>query len=613
MSIPSADFPALRSGEAVRPRSPDAAERSLDELVEFEVLDLFARSPAGLAAGVVPLAIAVALLQVLAAPPPLLLPWALAVALVLGSGIALSFAYRRSSPRPNDTARWRRRYLILTSAGGLAWGSAGWLFVPAPWPVEMMIFALLAGLSVAVLADVGANVKFFAAFVSGAWLPTVLYRTVLGGALNLGLSLGALVTMLALTLFASRLATAMRRSLRIGHENKRLAQALAERTREAEQASLAKSRFIAAASHDLRQPVHALGLLLDVMQGQPASPQAQATAARMSHVLNSLNSLFEGLLDISRLDSGAVEPRRADFALGPLLAALGDEFAAEAEAKGLSLRCRGSDDWIHSDPMLLERMLRNLLANAVRYTARGGIVIGCRRRGMTLSIEIWDSGIGIAAAQQATVFDEFYQVANPGRARDQGLGLGLAIVRRLGALLGHPLELRSRIGRGSVLRIGVPVVVGPAAPPAAAIASPGSQMPESTWRGRRVLVVDDDALARDALSRWLGAWGCRVTACADAEAVRAALDPSATAPDALITDWRLPGAEDGLDVTRRVRQRFGAKLPAILITGDALDDARRVAREHGVVLLHKPVRPAALRAALAAHWLRAPIAAAAIS
>ena len=287
-----------------------------------------------------------------------------------------------------------------------------------------------------------------------------------------------------------------------------------------------------------------------------------------------------------------------------MLAALADEFTAEAEAKGLSLRCRGSDEWVRSDPMLLERMLRNLLANAVRYTARGGIVIGSRRRGVTLWIEVWDSGIGIAAAQQADVFDEFVQVGNRQRDREQGLGLGLAIVRRLGALL----ELRSWPGRGSVFRIGVPVVAVPAAAPVASIGSDVPAMSGSSMRGRRVLVVDDDAHARDALAQWLGAWGCEVTSCAGADAVRAALGPMAVVPDALVTDWRLPGSEDGLEMTRLVRQRFGAALPAILITGDALDDARRLAREHAVVLLHKPVRPAALRAALAAHWLPASVA-----
>jgi signal transduction histidine kinase/CheY-like chemotaxis protein len=577
---------------------------SLDERVDFEILDHFARSPQGIASGVVPLTITVVLLRTLAAPP-LLWFWALTVALALALGVAMSFAYRRRPRRPGDVARWRRRYLALTGAIGLAWGSAGWLFVPAPWQAEMVVMTLLVGLSAAVLADLGANRSLFVAFVSGALLPTVLHRAVLGGASNLGISLGASVTLLVLTLFASRLAAATRRALRFGHENHRLARTLELRTREAESASRAKSRFVAAASHDLRQPVHALGLLLDVLQGQHLDPQAQATAARMAQVFQALDALFEGLLDISKLDSGAVEPRRNDFALGPLLAALADEFAAAAQAKGLVLRFRGSDAWVHSDPLLLERMLRNLLANAVRYTERGGIVLGCRRRAASLRIEVWDSGIGIAAQHQAAVFDEFFQVGNADRARDQGLGLGLAIVRRLGKLLEHPQTLRSWPGRGSVFGITLPMAVAPAAA-VATLAPAASDAQAMPWRGRHALIVEDDGFARDALERLLAGWGCQVTCCASAEAVRDWQRTRRTAPDLLITDWRLPGAEDGLAVVRLVRTRFGSVLPAYLVTGDSVDDARRVEREHGVVLMHKPVRPAALRAAMNAQWRPAP-------
>ena len=260
----------------------------------------------------------------------------------------------------------------------------------------------------------------------------------------------------------------LRLSLRMARENQRLARALAGRTREAERLSLAKSRFFAAASHVLRQPVHALGLLLDVLQGQALNAAQQQTAQRVERVLRALDSLFEGLLDMSRLDSDAVEVRVSEFALRPLLLRLADEYRAEAEAKGLRLSCRASFARVRSDPLLLERMLRNLLANALRYTPRGGIVIGARRRGERLAIEVWDSGIGIAGEQLEHIFDEFFQVDHPRRDRGQGLGLGLAIVRRLGALMQHPVGVRSRFGRSSVFSVSVPVAAAgrlPAATP----------------------------------------------------------------------------------------------------------------------------------------------------
>lgn len=590
------------------PPSEGASEPmpSLDELVEFEVFDMVARGLVeGLATGIVPLALMATLLQILAAPPHLI-AWTATVAGLLLVGLLLSWRYRRNPPQSDGTAAWRRIVWAFIAIDGLAWGSAGVLFVPGPWQSEMLVLTLLTSLSAVVLANIGASLPLYMTYVAGIALPTIVYRAWLGGPLNLGLSIGALMTVLVLAVFASRLSAATRRSLRIGHENRRLALALAERTREAEQASLDKSRFLSAASHDLRQPVHALGLLLDVLHGQQLDARQQATATRMSQVVDSLDSLFGGLLDISKLDSGGVEARRTRFALAPLLAALAGQFAAEASAKDLSLRLRCPDVWIDSDPLLLERMLRNLLANSVRYTHRGGILLACRRRGSAAWIEVWDTGIGIAPEQQAAVFDEFFQVANAGRDRDQGLGLGLAIVRRLALLLEHPLDVRSRPQRGSVFRIRVAIV--PPRPHAAIPAAPADRdiVQPSPWQGRRVLVVDDDPLARDALVRWLAAWGCEVTACASANDVRSAIGAMTAEPDALITDWRLPDAEDGLVVTRLLRERFGAKLPVILITGDALDDARRLAAEHEVVLLHKPVRPAALRAALSALWRPGP-------
>lgn len=587
----------------------DLLEAPIDDQVEFELLDMVLRGlPEGFASGAVPLAVSAALLQMLAAPPQLV-PWVVGVAAVLTLGTAAGLVYRRRPPLPQRMRSWRRAAFLLAGASGLSWGMAGWLFLPAPWQAELVLLALLLSLAAAVLANIGACLPMYLCFVTAAMLPTSLQLARLGGVMNLGMAAGALLMIPVLALYASRLATATRRSLRVGQENRRLAQALALRTQQAEQASLDKSRFIAAASHDLRQPVHALGLLLDVLQGQRLGPQAQATAARMSHVLDSLDALFEALLDISKLDSSAIEARPADFALGPLLGALAEEFAAEAQAKGLVLRCRDSTAWVRSDPLLLQRMLRNLLANAVRYTDRGGILVGARRRGDRLHIEVWDTGVGIPAEQRDAVFDEFYQVAHPLRERDQGLGLGLAIVRRLGALLAHPVELQSRAGRGSVFRLVVPSVIAPAGQGAAPDDAGAMAAPTAVEPGRRVLVVDDDPHVRDSLVQWLESRGCRVTACADAAAARAAVDAMPAPPQALITDWRLTGPEDGLALARWMRRHIGTALPVILVTGDALDDARRLAQDQHMVLLHKPVRPAALRAALAAQWRASPAAA----
>ncbi|MEO8538020.1 MAG: ATP-binding protein, partial [Betaproteobacteria bacterium] len=260
----------------------------------------------------------------------------------------------------------------------------------------------------------------------------------------------------------------------------------------AEAANRAKSTFLAAASHDLRQPLHAIGMFSQALAEQTRDSDSQVLVQRIATSVNALETLFSSLLDVSKLDAGAIVALQSDFPIRPLLDRLADECAPDALERGLKLAVVAGDVVVRSDPVLLERVLRNLIANAFRYTERGGIVIGCRRRGRHFSIEVWDSGAGIAPAEYERIFDEFYQVGNPGRDRSRGLGLGLAIVRRLGKLLDHPIEMASRQGRGSVFRVIVPegersktVVL------ASVSASPDMLV------GRRILVVDDEAEVRD--------------------------------------------------------------------------------------------------------------------
>ncbi|MBK8018425.1 MAG: hypothetical protein IPK20_18005 [Betaproteobacteria bacterium] len=476
----------MSQANTVRPHVPEAPEPSLDELVELAVLDMVARGlPEGFAFGFVPLAVVVGLLHAIHAPAHLA-TWAAIVALVLVLGVAFGFAYGRHPASQETAARWQRAMYGVVGASGLTWGLAGWLFVPAPWQAEVVLLTLLMGLSAAVLANIGASLPHYLVFLAGTLMPTVVHRAALGGVTNLGLCAGAVVMMIVLAVFAARLAASTRSSLRISHENRRLARALEIRTQEAERANRDKSRFVAAASHDLRQPVHALGLLLDVLKGQPLSPPSRATADRMSQVLASLESLFAGLLDISRLDSGAIEPRRIEFPLQPVLDGLVQEFEPLAGAKGLALRCRPTAAWVNSDPLLLERILRNLISNAVRYTDRGGVLIVCRPRRDLLAVEVRDSGIGIDAADHAAIFDEFHQVADTGRDAGRGLGLGLAIVRRLTLLLDHPVEVRSSPGRGSVFRIALPRVPAPAVPVLADPAPPDAMVAAGEVKARCV-------------------------------------------------------------------------------------------------------------------------------
>ena len=361
---------------------------------------------------------------------------------------------------------------------------------------------------------------------------------------------------------------------------------------EAERANVAKSKFLAAASHDLRQPVQSL-LLFAALLGQQLAGHASAPVlASMNQALDALKVLLDSLLDVSRLDAGIIAPHMVAFAADDLLGRLAGEYAVQAAGKGLTLRVVPTRGWLRSDPALLERVLRNLMENALRYTARGGIVIGCRRAGAdAVRLVVADTGLGIADDQRAAIFDEFYQVGNPERDRSQGLGLGLAVVRRLCDLMEHTVTLDSRPGRGSSFA----VTVATAAPVRPLGEERGALIVPAAGQGLRVLVIDDEAIVRTGLAALLEAWGYRVLAagCAD-EATRllAANDSDA---DLIIADYRLRDGHTGPDAIERVNAQLGRRLPALIITGDTAPERMVEAQRNGHGLLHKPVAAERLR------------------
>jgi signal transduction histidine kinase/CheY-like chemotaxis protein len=366
-----------------------------------------------------------------------------------------------------------------------------------------------------------------------------------------------------------------------------------ERTHQLELANLAKSRFLAAASHDLRQPLHALGLFLAQLRAEADRDEQRRLLGRIDAAVGAMNELFNALLDISRLDAGVLALNLAEFPLQRMFERIEATFSGTAQEKGLQLRVVRSSAWVCSDFILLERILLNLVSNAIRYTRKGGIVVGCRHRGGQLRIDVCDSGIGIPEDQRKNIFSEFYQLAGPGRDGHRGgLGLGLAIVERLGHLLDHPIALASRVGHGSRFSLTVPAVA------ARAVSTP-SVTPDSGFdplSGKLIVIIDDDELVLDGMRGVLQGWGCRVRASTSADAALAALADIPRPPDLIISDYQLKNGSTGIEAIEGLRHAFGAGIPAFLVSGDTAPERLRDASASGYQLLHKPVSPMTLRA-----------------
>lgn len=368
------------------------------------------------------------------------------------------------------------------------------------------------------------------------------------------------------------------------------AEKLRERTLEAERALRTRSRFLAVASHDVRQPMHALGLFVEELALRSAADGRQdRLVAQIQSAAEALEELLDSLLYLCKLDNGGVVPEYSCIEIGGLLSRLQTEFQASAEHKGLKFRVRACRGWMRTDPELLERILINLVSNAVRYTAAGAVMVTARRRARCVRIDVRDSGMGIPEGAHETIFEEFCQLA-PGA---RGLGLGLPIARRLAQLMEHPLSVRSDPGQGSCFSVDVPYL----AVPATTALQSGDVRVVAPGSGMCVLVLDDDADARESLSGLLQTWGCTVLTAASLDEAIAQLTLAVEWPSLVLCDYRLDGACAGLKVLQALQDRMAQRRAyCALITADSDPALAALASAQGVVLLRKPLRPGKLRA-----------------
>jgi len=519
---------------------------------------------------------------------------------------ALARAYRRARPDVGEATRWGRYWAAGSTVAGALWGVAAVAMFPASPPYQALLIVCIFSVILGGLQLTAVYKPSFYGFALAALVPLIARVALEAGQVHVFTALVLFVVLVFVLSFGRQLNEMLTQSLAIRYENVGLIERLTERKREAESAraaaeaaNRAKSQFLAAASHDLRQPLHAMGLYSAALSAKARDSEMKPLAASIHASVEALEALFGQLLDLSRLDAGALRPERAEIPLGPLFARLAADFAPQAAARGLVLRAVPTQSSVDSDPVLLERILRNLLANALRYTRAGGIVLGVRRRGTTVRIEVVDTGIGINAADRERIFDEFVQLATAARHdAGRGMGLGLAIVRRLCALLDHPIEVASRPGQGSRFSVTLPRVARrrPRADPALAQATPPPAVavrPE--LRGRRIVVVDDDPAIVAAMQVLFTSWEARIVGGESAYSVLAAVGDDPV--DLIVADLRLADGASGIDAIARLREARGVAIPALLVSGDTSEAARAAARASGITLLAKPVVAHALRAA----------------
>jgi len=520
-------------------------------------------------------------------PPVSIFAWLACVLAAVALRFALWYFYRRAAPSPPQARRWGRRLIFAMLCSGVAWGSASVvLFAPDAVPQQLGVLVTVVGLAAGVMLSTACYVPVFYAFLIPSLLPFSVVFFIQGTpffAVIAGLIVIGTVGMMLVA----------RESYRMIRELVTLRLELVVQKEAAERANIAKSKFLAAASHDLRQPLHALALFVSTFDERIHDAVERVTFSNIKRSIAALDGLFNALLDISKLDAGVIQPDFQNLSIKPLLERLEVEYAPQAKAKSLGWRAAGRDVVVYSDPVLLETILRNLISNAIRYTDKGEVAVDCRREDGRICIAVVDTGIGIPQEQQHEIFREFHQLGNPERDRTKGLGLGLAIVDRLAKLLDHGISVDSSPGKGSRFS----VELSPGDP--AALSFPASPAPEETpgnLAGIVVVVIDDEADIREAMQQVLEGWGCKAVVAASDQEAEGKLSELSRTPDVIIADYRLRDNRTGVQAIERLRAQFGRDIPGVIVSGDIAPERLQEAQASGHTLLHKPVAPAKLRA-----------------
>jgi len=507
---------------------------------------------------------------------------------------ALILQYHRT-PERRSARQWINGQTLGGGLAGLCWGLSC-TAMQVNLPITLQLFVLTVSTAVAATS---ATEGFFLIqpsrlFILATLIPQTLWLLIAGDRIHIVLAVMLMVFIPVVLMQGRKKNIIFVEAQHLRFQKELLANELARQHQLVEQASQSKSRFLAVASHDLRQPLAALMLFMELLEAEPLSPHGKELLERAQQATASLRSLLDALLDISKLDARTVEPVVRPFVMQRLFDELEQEFIALAERKGIHLDFMPCSQTIDSDQILLGQILRNLISNALRYTPSGRIVVGCRRRHDMLDIEVHDTGIGIAEDQTTKIFDEFYQVGNQERDQQHGLGLGLSIVDRAARLLGHGIGLHSLPGKGSCFTVTVPL-----AQIAATDDHPvPERLREDVLAGRSIGVIENEAGIRSGLQKLMQTWGCRVATAGSVDALIGLLEASGETVDMVVSDFSMGGTGNGIDAIAALRQRYSSTLPALLFTGDISAETVNAARNAGLPILYKPASPEALHAAI---------------
>jgi len=541
------------------------------------------RSVLGSLAGVV----AIAAVYWAAADRLLLAGWVAAMLAETALRLRQTQRFRGSRIDVDNVHSWTARWVVQAGVAGVLWGAAGWLFALPADPLKLLVLVtVVLGVAFGSLTLYATHQPALYAFLPAALLPLALRLAMQPDSAYVTAAV-VLLAMFGFTMYFGRnFAVAVFESARNNDENEMLVGQLLkekrvadEARRAAEEATRSKTKFFAAASHDLRQPLQAIGIYCSLLKKRAEGP-VEPLAKSLSAAVDSLSKLVEELLEISRLDAGAIQPRLQQVLLDEMLAQVAQEFRPLANGKGLELRVRKPSLAIESDPVLLARVLRNLLGNAIRYTASGGVLLAARPRGGLVSIEVWDTGPGIHQSELSRVFDEFYRGESSKGEPASGFGLGLSIVRRICNVLGHPLIVTTRPGSGTVFRIEVPPSALPHHGPLPDTALTDSSICALT--GHRLVLIEDNEEIRNSLQHLLRSWGAEVIAEAGMTPELAGQLAQPLRIDLVVADQNLGDGESGTDVVLAIRERVGNPVPVVMLTavgvGEVIGDFQRAVK-----------------------------------